>query len=118
MAVYINNVCKWDFREALYRRRSACHDDAAAVGLIATKGLGVIFPTYMNIYGDSHNGGCQHLQQLKLADDAVVRPRGRLRQVSVTIVVDAVGTLLLGCRRAALMRVNRRQQQHWHKHCQ
>ena len=71
----------------------------------------------MNIYRDSHHNSCQHRQREKLAQHTVVRPMRCHRHVAVTtmmLTIDAFRRYGL----TSLMDVNRRQQKHWHKHCQ
>ena len=54
----------------------------------------------------------------KLAEHAVVGPLVHRRHVAMTVVVHAVNTSRRRHHRALLVHVNRRQQKHWHKHCQ
>ena len=60
------------------RRRSPGNDGTTADGMTAAQRLGVIFLTYMDIYCDSHQNGCQHRQREELA----VRSRYILYQSS------------------------------------
>ncbi len=97
--------------------RSPGYISATAVDTIAAQRLGAEFLTHMNIYRDSHHNGCQHRQREELAQHAIVRPMGCHRHVTMTTVVHTVGAFrLYGL--ASLMDMNRRQQKHWHKHCQ
>ena len=66
----------------------------------------------------SDSGSSYKCKGQKLAQQAVVRPRCHLRQVAVTIVMHAVGTLRPRCRTTVFMYVERREKQHWHKYCQ
>ena len=98
-------------------RRSPGYISATVVGTIAAQRLGMAFLTYMNIYRDSQHNGCQHRQREELTQHAVVHPMGHHRHVAVTTVVHTIGTFrLYGL--TGLMDMNRRQQKHWHKHCQ
>ena len=99
------------------RRRPPCYNGATADGTEAAQRLGTTCFTYMNIYYGSRHSGCQHCQRQELAKYAVVRPRYHCRQVAVTTVMHAIGTFRL-YRLTSFMDVNRRQNQHWHKHSQ
>lgn len=101
----------------LERGRPSGNDDTTAGGLVATQRLCIIFLTYKKIYSDSHHCSRQHRQRKELAQHTVMRPHGRCRHVTVTTMVYAIGALRL-CRLTSFMDVNRRQYQHWHKHCQ
>ena len=99
------------------RRRSSGYDDATAGGMITSQRLGMVFPTYMNIYCNSYKSSCLHSQRQELTEHTVVCPRCHRRQVAVTVVVHTIGTLRPDTLNR-FMQVNRRQHQHWHKHCQ
>ena len=66
----------------------------------------------------SDSGSGYKCEGKKLAQQTVVCPRRYLRQVAVTTVMHAVGTFCLRCRSTVLMYMERRDNQHWHKHCQ
>ena len=98
-------------------RRPSRYNSAIAGSMTIAYWLGAGFLTYMNIYRDSQHNGCQHRQREELTQHAVVHPMGHHRHVAVTTVVHTIGTFrLYGL--TGLMDMNRRQQKHWHKHCQ
>ena len=75
--------------------------------MAATQRLGVIFLTYMNIYHDSNQSGCQYGERQELAEYAVVCPRCILGQVALTTMMHTVGTFGLCNNHTVLMHVNR-----------
>jgi hypothetical protein len=113
--MYINNVCKsWGKSD---RRRPPGNNRATADGMRAAQRLGVIFLTYMDIYHNSHQNGCQHRQREELAQHAVMRPSCHSRQVAVTIMVHAVATFCI-CRLRDFVNMKRREYQHRQEYCQ
>ena len=99
------------------RRRSPGNDVATAGGMTAAQRLGVIFLTYMDIYRDSHQNGCQHRQREELAQHAVMRPSCHSRQMAVTIMVHAVTTFCIS-RLWDFVNMKRREYQHRQEYCQ
>ena len=65
----------------------------------------------------SDSGSGYKCEGKKLAQQTVVCPRRYLRQVAVTTVMHALDTFCLRCC-TVLMYMERRDNQHWHKHCQ
>ena len=105
-----NNMCKFPpFCMVLEGRRTSGYDDATAGSLKAAQRLGVANRWNMNKCCYSNYCGCKHGECKKLAQYAIVRPSGGLRQVAVAAMVHAVGTLGIGWWYAVLVRVNRRQ---------
>ena len=89
------------------RRRPPRNNDTTAGGMAATQRLGVVFLTYMNIYRDSNQSGCQYGERQELTKYTVVRPRCILGQVAMTTMMHAVGTFRLRNYHTVLMHVNR-----------
>jgi len=69
-----------------------------------------------NMKSDSGSGHKRKGQEL--AQQAIVRPRRHLCQVAMTTVMHAIGTFCLRCHSTVLMYMERRDNQHWQKHCQ
>ena len=91
----------------------------AAMGDTDIAPLGINPATGHFIYcNKSYSSSGHKCKGQKLAQQAVVRPRGHLCQVAVTTVMNAVGTLRLRCRNTVLMYMKRRENHHWHKHRQ
>ena len=109
------NVCKSQGK--LNRRRSPGNDGATADGMTAAQRLGVMFLTYMDIYGDSHHNGYQHRQREELAQHAVVCPCCHRRQVAVAMMVYTLATFCISCQRD-FVKMKRREYQHWQEYCQ
>jgi len=66
---------------------------------------------------DCHNGGQQYRQRKKFAEQTLVHRQGLLSEMSATMVIDAGFATVLRARRS-FMNMERRQKQHWQKHCQ
>ena len=66
----------------------------------------------------SDSGSGYKCEGKKLAQQTVVCPRRYLRQVAVTTVMQTICTLCHCYRITVLMYMERREYQHWHKHCQ
>ncbi len=110
--MYLKNLLKKSCR-----RRSARNDDATAFSMIAIQRLGATLLTYMNIHRDSNHSGCHHRKRKELTQHAVVCPRCRSRQVTVTIMMHAIAAFRISCLQR-LMNVERREYQHRQNYCQ
>ena len=66
---------------------------------------------------DCHNGSQQNRQREKFAEQTRVHRQGLLSEMSATMVIDTGFATVLRARRS-FMNMERRQKQHWQKHCQ
>jgi len=99
------------------RRSTQAYD--AAMGDAHVAPLGINPTAHHLINNKDADSGRGHIGEgEKLTEHTIVHPRGCLRQVTVTIVMHAVGALRHRCRSAFLMHMERRAEQHWQKDCQ
>jgi len=80
--------------------------------------LGIADFTYLIIiYDERSDGYGQHRQGEKLTEHAGLQRGDLLPEMTVTMVLDAL-IALIGQSICIAVNMNRRQDQHWHKHCQ
>jgi|GEM_PF-4743807 len=62
---------------------------------------------------NGYDFGSRKCKTKELAQHTLVHRESRCREVTMTIVMNAVGALLLHCRRLDIMHVKRSKEQHW-----
>ncbi len=97
--------------------RSAKRRDAASIKVDNTLTLGKVNYTNLIKYDERQNGYGQHGQGQKLAEHTLMQRGSLLAQMTVAVMLYTLITLInqgIGIS----VNMNRRQNNHWHKHCQ